>query len=205
MLRRIESSGVRARPGRPTEGMGRVPTTEAVKPAVKSEWSTIEDGELVLRDGELRLKTPAAFISRGVKYMRVRKNPHRAQAPSGEMLHHKGVIYDFFGEDVNQAEGVSVPVPGTLVTDVPDHVHYLRSSLLAPPEEFGTSEYVERGREPDAMRPTLAELAPLIAEATRELEVDKLQVLLEREQATHQRESVLVQLEAAINAVQSIT
>jgi hypothetical protein len=139
--------------------------------------------------------TPHRFISKGMHFQIVHRPPLTRDNNSGGMIVvDRGHIIDF-GTPF-RVEGNDLPV-GTYVTDDPEIVEWLRNA-----DSFNV-EFWEQGNEPDAVHPTMQELAPQIAAATAELDTDALHELLKAELATHNRPDVLAVLEASLGHLEA--
>jgi hypothetical protein len=137
------------------------------------------------------------FISKGLHFQIVHRPPLTATSDAGGMIvKDPGHIIDF-GTPF-RVEGADQP-SGTYVTSDPEIAEWLRAQA-----SFNV-EFWESGNEPDAIHPTMAELAPVIAKATAELDVDTLRQLLEAEQGSHNRPDVLSMLEASIGQLEEST
>lgn len=137
---------------------------------------------------------PSRFISKGAHFQIVYRPP-RSRFENGMLVtDDPGEILDF-GTPF-RIDGADQPV-GTYVTDDPVKIEWLRNA-----QSFNV-EFWEAGNEPDALHPTVAELAPQIAKATAELDTDKLRELLEAEEASHKRADVVTMIESSIEALEA--
>lgn len=137
------------------------------------------------------------FISKGLHFQIVHRPPLTRDNNSGGMIvEDKGHIIDF-GTPF-RTEGADQP-SGSYTTTDPEIAEWLRA------QSSFNLEYWEQGNEPDALHPTIHELAPVIARATAELDVDTLRKLLEAEQGSHKRGDVLAMLDASIAQIEEST
>jgi hypothetical protein len=134
------------------------------------------------------------FISKGLHFQIVHVPPQSHYEGEQRVIDNKGHIIDF-GTPF-RVEGADQP-KGVFVTTDEAIAEWLRAQ-----DSFNV-EFWEPGNEPDAVHPTMAELAPMIAKATAELDTDTLRGLLEEELATHSRADVVSVLEASIHQLEA--
>lgn len=135
---------------------------------------------------------PSTFRSKGAHFQIVMRPPLTRYENGMLITDDAGKILDF-GTPFRSTDGPR----GQYTTSDPDEIEFLRNAA-----SFGV-EFWELGNEPDALHPTMAELAPQVAAATAELDVDALRALLEAEEASHKRPDVVTMIESAIEALES--
>lgn len=135
------------------------------------------------------------FISKGAHFCLQHIAPQSVIENGVVKVLEKGHTLDF-GSPF-RTTGEHLP-KGTFETTDPELAAWMREQT-----SFGT-EFWEAGNEPDAIHPSIAELAPLIAKATSELDAGELETLLAEERGTHNRIDVVTMLEASLAQISSL-
>lgn len=133
----------------------------------------------------------ATFRSIGANFLIFQRPPREKLVDGGWREVDNGIRHDF---SVNTPGG-----PGTYITSDPEAIEFLRNL------ESNGSEFVEVGREPDAIHPSLQELLPQIVQASARGDLDALGELRAAEEQTHRRVEVLSAIDGAFEEIETRT